>query len=191
MTPIWGSSFLQLVFFCQVEQSWRGGWLLTNQIVELRGNERSTCGKRIPKKRCRPLQGTRGGWFWQLEKEVRLEMFRLGGRHFLRRKPEGKEGKREEIFSGFFFLLFEKGRTRVRGTGFTEKYGGSLRKKGARGKKKVSVGVVHGFSREFLEPKWWETHHKFVGEKHFSNTFIVYFPSTSTGMFFFSFFYWF
>ena len=33
-------------------------WLLRNQIVELRGNERSTHGKKIPKKSCRPLQGS-------------------------------------------------------------------------------------------------------------------------------------
>ena len=51
-------------FFFQVEQSWRGHmlfprWLLRNQIVELRGNERSTCSKKIAKKSCRPLQGSR------------------------------------------------------------------------------------------------------------------------------------
>ena len=35
-------------------------WLLRNQIVELRGNERSTHGKKIPKKSYRPLQGSGG-----------------------------------------------------------------------------------------------------------------------------------
>ena len=35
-------------------------WLLRNQIVELRGNERSTCGKKIPKKSCMLLQGSGG-----------------------------------------------------------------------------------------------------------------------------------
>ena len=74
----------------------------------------------------------------------------------------------DEIFYGFFFCCLRKGRTRVRGTGFTEKHGGNLRKKGAKGKKRVSVGVVHEFSRDFLEQKQWETHHKFAGEKHFS-----------------------
>ena len=77
----------------------------------------------------------------------------VGGETFFKEEARGKGRKTRGDIFWIFFLLFEKGRTRVRGTGFTEKYGVSLRKKGARGKKKVSVGVVHGFSREFLEPK--------------------------------------
>ena len=76
------------------------------------------------------------------------------GEIFLRRKPEGKERNEMRYFLDFFFYCLRKGRTRVRDTGFTEKYGGSLKKKGAKGKKRVLVGVVHRFSREFLEPKW-------------------------------------
>ena len=125
---------------------------MTNQIVELRGNERSTCGKRIPKKRCRPLQGTRGGILAARERGAFGDVS-VGGETFFKEEARGKGRKTRGDIFWIFFLLFEKGRTRVRGTGFTEKYGGSLRKKGARGKKKVSVGVVHGYSREFLEPK--------------------------------------
>ena len=126
-----------------------------------------------------PLWGVFGSWYGMREWHGRSDLLgkksevdMLHGDSLAWGASQQSREKRllqgDEIFYGFFFCCLRKGRTRVRGTGFTEKHGGNLRKKGAKGKKRVSVGVVHEFSREFLEQKQWETHHKFAGEKHFS-----------------------